>query len=195
MPTECRICYGEEGELVAPCSCTGSMSLAHEACVRRWARELVSKHCRMCGQYYTIDPPRYDSICGPTPDTSSSASAWILAISITLTLYVTTSVLMWHGTTSPDRAICRITGDAELTSGIAMQFTAILWSIPATWFAATYACGRIPAYLWVWFAFVLAICTFYVAIDPVLSGVWSTLNVIVVCIAIRHRIEWRPTRV
>ena len=53
---ECRICKAEEGELVAPCACKGSMKWVHEVCLVSWlkarrqrgARERDA--CEVCGE-------------------------------------------------------------------------------------------------------------------------------------------------
>jgi hypothetical protein len=51
---ECRICLsaGNTGDLVRPCSCCGSMSYTHTACLSAWVQERGSLVCELCGQPY-----------------------------------------------------------------------------------------------------------------------------------------------
>ncbi|CAE7938354.1 ube2z [Symbiodinium sp. KB8] len=51
---ECRICGGgsEDGELLQPCGCSGSMAYVHRACAAEWIRRNQSPVCPICGQAY-----------------------------------------------------------------------------------------------------------------------------------------------
>lgn len=51
---ECRICLssGSAGDLIQPCSCSGSLSSVHMSCLARWVREHGSLICELCGQRY-----------------------------------------------------------------------------------------------------------------------------------------------
>ncbi|KAG0433842.1 hypothetical protein HPB47_019544 [Ixodes persulcatus] len=48
----CRICYRrsdtEQGALIAPCSCKGSIGLTHQSCMERWLRERNTEQCDVC---------------------------------------------------------------------------------------------------------------------------------------------------
>lgn len=54
---ECRICGGgaEDGELLQPCGCSGSIANVHRACAVEWIRRNHSPQCPICGQSYS-DP-------------------------------------------------------------------------------------------------------------------------------------------
>jgi len=56
-PPECRICGGgtEDGELIQPCGCSGSIANVHRACAVEWIRRNNSPQCPICGQSYS-DP-------------------------------------------------------------------------------------------------------------------------------------------
>ena len=54
---ECRICLEgeEEGRLIKPCACLGSISYVHEKCLAEWIRRKQQENrkikvtCEMCG--------------------------------------------------------------------------------------------------------------------------------------------------
>lgn len=64
----CRVCFSgvdpemrEGGQLISPCSCTGSVRCIHLHCLRTWqatqkaqGRSLQSQSCELCGSKYTI---------------------------------------------------------------------------------------------------------------------------------------------
>jgi hypothetical protein len=55
MPcTECRICLSGDAEedMIQPCSCSGSVSSTHLACLELWVAERCSNSCELCGQPY-----------------------------------------------------------------------------------------------------------------------------------------------
>jgi hypothetical protein len=51
---ECRICLsaGDASDLVRPCSCSGTLSYTHIACLSAWVQERGSLVCELCGQHY-----------------------------------------------------------------------------------------------------------------------------------------------
>lgn len=49
MKPACRICYGEEGELIdGLCNCKGSLAYVHACCMERWIRTSKSPVCNIC---------------------------------------------------------------------------------------------------------------------------------------------------
>ena len=54
----CRLCYGgeEDGPLVQPCACNGSMKWIHQHCLERWrrtsTRDDAAYCCGECRDYY-----------------------------------------------------------------------------------------------------------------------------------------------
>eukprot|EP01060_Flectonema_neradi_P005593 TRINITY_DN1372_c0_g2_i11.p1 TRINITY_DN1372_c0_g2~~TRINITY_DN1372_c0_g2_i11.p1 ORF type:complete len:1255 (+),score=236.44 TRINITY_DN1372_c0_g2_i11:116-3880(+) len=44
----CRICRGQEGHLMAPCSCSGSMQYAHRSCMLNWIMRQETTKCDVC---------------------------------------------------------------------------------------------------------------------------------------------------
>lgn len=48
----CRICLDDEGEMIAPCGCTGSHRFVHRACLDRWRSNvdipLAFSSCEVC---------------------------------------------------------------------------------------------------------------------------------------------------
>lgn len=56
-PPECRICGGgpEDGELLRPCGCSGSIAHVHRRCVAEWIRRNGSPICPICMKKYS-DP-------------------------------------------------------------------------------------------------------------------------------------------
>ena len=51
---ECRICLmsDEVGQLIEPCSCTGSVQFAHLKCLKLWVHERADLHCEICKSMY-----------------------------------------------------------------------------------------------------------------------------------------------
>ncbi|KAL1479980.1 hypothetical protein MTO96_051417 [Rhipicephalus appendiculatus] len=54
----CRICFQganeERGQLVAPCSCKGSIGLTHKSCLERWLRQRHTDQCNVCLARFNI---------------------------------------------------------------------------------------------------------------------------------------------
>jgi hypothetical protein len=55
----CRVCFegAEDGMLIAPCLCTGSVQYVHTKCLERWRRDaggLNALRCEICHAEYTI---------------------------------------------------------------------------------------------------------------------------------------------
>jgi len=60
---ECRFCFGgpEDGRLVSPCLCRGTIGLVHESCLKRW-RETSDSHvtiCEICRFEYIFWRPKW----------------------------------------------------------------------------------------------------------------------------------------
>jgi len=51
---QCRICLEQDGELIAPCGCQGTLQYVHRDCVTRWAFESASLRCELCRQPYDL---------------------------------------------------------------------------------------------------------------------------------------------
>ena len=54
----CRICFGEEPELLAPCKCSGSVKYVHESCARTWiltsSSDVARAACELCKEPYRL---------------------------------------------------------------------------------------------------------------------------------------------
>lgn len=46
----CRICHSgfEEGELIRPCKCTGTVKHAHQSCILNWVSKSGNQNCELC---------------------------------------------------------------------------------------------------------------------------------------------------
>ena len=46
----CRICHSgfEEGELITPCKCTGTVKHAHQSCILNWVSKSGNQNCELC---------------------------------------------------------------------------------------------------------------------------------------------------
>ena len=46
----CRICHGgfEEGDLIRPCKCTGTVKHAHQSCILNWVSKSGNQSCELC---------------------------------------------------------------------------------------------------------------------------------------------------
>lgn len=60
---QCRICFdgegGDNGTLVSPCTCSGSMKYVHPICLDKWIAASGSNRCEICNDPY--DHP-FDSV-------------------------------------------------------------------------------------------------------------------------------------
>ncbi|XP_051556330.1 E3 ubiquitin-protein ligase MARCHF11-like [Myxocyprinus asiaticus] len=59
VPTPgCRICFqgAEQGELLSPCRCAGSVRHAHQQCLLKWISEKGSWTCELCNYRFNILP-------------------------------------------------------------------------------------------------------------------------------------------
>ncbi|KAG7464173.1 hypothetical protein MATL_G00184410 [Megalops atlanticus] len=54
----CRICFQgpEQGELLSPCRCSGSVRCTHQACLIKWISERGSWTCELCSYKYQVIP-------------------------------------------------------------------------------------------------------------------------------------------
>ncbi|XP_012695952.2 E3 ubiquitin-protein ligase MARCHF4 isoform X2 [Clupea harengus] len=52
----CRICFQgpEQGELLSPCRCSGSVQCTHEPCLIKWISERGSWSCELCSYKYHV---------------------------------------------------------------------------------------------------------------------------------------------
>uniref|UniRef100_A0AAY4DRT4 RING-type E3 ubiquitin transferase n=1 Tax=Denticeps clupeoides TaxID=299321 RepID=A0AAY4DRT4_9TELE len=52
----CRICFQgpEQGELLSPCRCSGSVRCSHESCLIKWISERGSWSCELCYYKYQV---------------------------------------------------------------------------------------------------------------------------------------------
>lgn len=54
---ECRICFERDGQLIAPCQCTGTAKYVHRECLQKWRQigpEEALKRCEICNFEYQI---------------------------------------------------------------------------------------------------------------------------------------------
>ncbi len=51
---QCRICYDDEGDLVVPCACTGSLKYVHSSCLDGWRQtsDTAYARCTTCKAKY-----------------------------------------------------------------------------------------------------------------------------------------------
>lgn len=55
----CRICLEEEGDMISPCQCTGTLAHVHEACLRQWREQFDTGderavRCQQCTAPYHV---------------------------------------------------------------------------------------------------------------------------------------------
>lgn len=49
----CRICH-DEGDLVSPCNCTGTVGLVHIMCLEKWLSTDRGPSCELCGFEFAL---------------------------------------------------------------------------------------------------------------------------------------------
>lgn len=58
MTNTCKICWEQEGVLVAPCACTGTMKFVHLSCLMEWLRvKGNNSSCDICVTNYLFQLP------------------------------------------------------------------------------------------------------------------------------------------
>jgi hypothetical protein len=79
---ECRICYAgeEEGQLIKPCKCSGTMKFVHIKCLEIWRatgpKEATS--CPQCKYQYKLGLVKTANTGGSWPIPSIQSSAWTI---------------------------------------------------------------------------------------------------------------------
>lgn len=60
----CRICLDnvDEGDLIAPCKCSGSTKYAHESCMLKWFFKSSKKSCEVCLGNVNVTPVGYKPV-------------------------------------------------------------------------------------------------------------------------------------
>jgi hypothetical protein len=56
--TRCRICYEEDGVLLHPCKCDGSIKWVHTECLKKWISTSKKDYCPQCNYKY-----KYEKFC------------------------------------------------------------------------------------------------------------------------------------
>uniref|UniRef100_A0A4W3I2C3 Membrane-associated ring finger (C3HC4) 8 n=1 Tax=Callorhinchus milii TaxID=7868 RepID=A0A4W3I2C3_CALMI len=54
----CRICHcegDEEGPLITPCHCTGSLRFVHQACLQQWIKSSDTRCCELCKYEFIME--------------------------------------------------------------------------------------------------------------------------------------------
>ena len=67
----CRICLEEDGEMISPCQCTGTLAHVHEPCLRQWRDQFDpcderALRCQQCtAPYHPVHTA--EELHGPSP--------------------------------------------------------------------------------------------------------------------------------
>jgi hypothetical protein len=57
---QCRICFEEDGDLITPCYCKGTMKFVHRNCLNKWrAVAPNSTFCENCKYNYKLLNPKF----------------------------------------------------------------------------------------------------------------------------------------
>ncbi|XP_072320737.1 E3 ubiquitin-protein ligase MARCHF3 [Eucyclogobius newberryi] len=53
----CRICHEgpQDGPLLSPCDCSGTLALVHQRCLEHWLTASNSSHCELCQHHYSLE--------------------------------------------------------------------------------------------------------------------------------------------
>ena len=157
----CRICLEEDGEMISPCQCTGTLAHVHEPCLRQWRDQFDpcderALRCQQCTAPYHIQyilPRNYMArrqhrgnmiLCGVT------ASC------------IATICFEWGG---PDRNLEAIFMALSCTSS--MVLCALSWRFDtgwAVWMALGLFVGTVVTFMWVYTSVLYA---------PTIMGMWQ----------------------
>lgn len=52
-----RICHceGDEGPLITPCHCTGSLRFVHQSCLQQWIKSSDTRCCELCKYEFIME--------------------------------------------------------------------------------------------------------------------------------------------
>ncbi|XP_039610819.1 E3 ubiquitin-protein ligase MARCHF11 [Polypterus senegalus] len=100
IPTpSCRICFqgAEQGELLYPCRCDGSVRYTHKQCLLKWISERGSWSCELCCYRYQVKTIKMKRPCQWQPITITLVEkVQIIAVFLgSLFLVASISWLMW----------------------------------------------------------------------------------------------------
>tara|TARA_X000000950_G_C13914942_1_gene660526 strand:+ start:3658 stop:4194 length:537 start_codon:yes stop_codon:yes gene_type:complete len=59
MTPSCRICYGEDGNLLSLCKCSGSLKYVHPECMEKWMQVSKTSRCNICNTHI-VKYQKYD---------------------------------------------------------------------------------------------------------------------------------------
>lgn len=143
----CRICYEDEGELITPCQCTGTMAFVHKECIQRWITISKRETCELCHAAFDNTQVEIPSRCYrrcTDPEIVPRALAFLLAI-----IY---SLANWNDVYYSAR-----TDHFYMISNIMFVITfMILWAVTIS------HTGKALGVTFIWFlTFTLSSCTLY----------------------------------
>eukprot|EP00746_Dinoflagellata_sp_MGD_P044005 gnl/MRDRNA2_/MRDRNA2_207357_c0_seq1.p1 gnl/MRDRNA2_/MRDRNA2_207357_c0~~gnl/MRDRNA2_/MRDRNA2_207357_c0_seq1.p1 ORF type:complete len:184 (+),score=35.52 gnl/MRDRNA2_/MRDRNA2_207357_c0_seq1:73-624(+) len=86
----CRFCFEEEGSMVAPCACTGSIKWVHPKCLQLWQRTAYSERrahvevCSVCkGRYhYQVVPALIDILRNDNEEVQAEAAVDLVNLAL-----------------------------------------------------------------------------------------------------------------
>lgn len=57
LPLPRRICHceGDEGPLITPCHCTGSLRFVHQSCLQQWIKSSDTRCCELCKYEFIME--------------------------------------------------------------------------------------------------------------------------------------------
>jgi hypothetical protein len=127
----CRVCFegAEDGLLIAPCLCTGSVQYVHSKCLERWRRDaggLNALRCEICHAEYTIkrEKTRRLRACGVILGCVTVALAVAAGLSYLLQSWLFSCpemVRMYH--------LHHLDREAHMGGRMLVGFIALLWII------------------------------------------------------------------
>ena len=50
----CRICHCDDGDLISPCHCSGTVGLLHLSCLEKWLSTNGSQSCELCNFEFQV---------------------------------------------------------------------------------------------------------------------------------------------
>ena len=78
----CRICY-EDGDLISPCACAGTMAHVHKECLEKWIAVSQRSTCELCHKPFDgslVETPSLTSRRWSSPYMAYAFSAFVLGL-------------------------------------------------------------------------------------------------------------------
>lgn len=133
----CRLCYGtkyDDGNLIEPCLCKGSVAKVHRKCLEKWLNRIGSKTCELCLFEFKCEETLRYGLC-------ESIQVWLRQyrqhryLLHDLCLFVTMNIITMSMIVVLLQAIYQILSNEAIRNALPMWYILALWIAAILWIA------------------------------------------------------------